>query len=61
MHYPYVISVISRDRIGIVADVSSALAALRGDIADLRQSVLRDYFTMILLVTFPAEVSADAI
>jgi predicted amino acid-binding ACT domain protein len=57
----YVISVVSRDRIGIVADVSSALAALGGDIADLRQSVLRDYFTMILLASFPAEISAGAI
>jgi predicted amino acid-binding ACT domain protein len=61
MHQHYVISVVSRDRIGIVADVSSALAALGGDIADLRQSVLRDYFTMILLASFPAEISADAI
>jgi len=61
MHQHYVISVVSRDRIGIVADVSSALAALGGDIADLRQSVLRDYFTMILLAAFPTEISADAI
>jgi predicted amino acid-binding ACT domain protein len=61
MHQHYVISVVSRDRIGIVADVSSALAVLGGDIADLRQSVLRDYFTMILLASFPAEISADAI
>ena len=61
MHQHYVISVVSRDRIGIVADVSSALAALGGDIADLRQSVLRDYFTMILLASFPATVSAEVI
>jgi glycine cleavage system transcriptional repressor len=61
MHQHYVISVVSRDRIGIVADVSGALAALGGDIADLRQSVLRDYFTMILLASFPAEILADAI
>ena len=61
MHQPYVISVVSRDRIGIVADVSGALAALGGDIADLRQSVLRDYFTMILLASFPATVSAEVI
>lgn len=61
MHSHYVISIVSRDRIGIVADVSGALAALGGDIADLRQSVLRDYFTMILLVSFQAEISADAV
>ena len=61
MHQHYVISVVSRDRIGIVADVSSALAALGGDIADLRQSVLRDYFTMILLASFQVTVSAEVI
>ena len=58
---PYVISVFSRDRVGIVAEVSGAIAALGGDIADLRQSVLRGYFTMILLAAFPDGVSAAAI
>jgi predicted amino acid-binding ACT domain protein len=58
MHHQYVISVFSRDRVGIVAEVSGAIAALGGDIADLRQSVLRDYFTMILLAGFPAGVAA---
>ncbi|MDQ1301643.1 MAG: glycine cleavage system transcriptional repressor [Chloroflexota bacterium] len=57
-HHPFVISVFSRDRVGIIAEVSGAVAALGGDIADLRQSVLRDYFTMILLAGFPAGVSA---
>jgi glycine cleavage system transcriptional repressor len=61
MHQHYAISVVSRDRIGIVADVSGALADLGGDIADLRQSVLHDYFAMILLASFPADISADAI
>lgn len=55
----YVVSVMSRDRMGIVAEVSGAIAALQGDIADIRQSVLRGYFTMILLARFPAEVSPD--
>ena len=57
----FVISITSRDRIGIVYDVSSAISELRGDIADLRQSVLRGYFTMILIASFPAEVAAETI
>jgi glycine cleavage system transcriptional repressor len=57
----FVISVTSRDRIGIVRDVSSAISGLRGDIADLRQSVLCGYFTMILIASFPAEVTAETI
>lgn len=47
----FMVSVMTKDRVGIVHDVSQALSDLRGDIADLRQSVLRGYFTMILHVS----------
>jgi glycine cleavage system transcriptional repressor len=53
----YVVSVMSRDRVGIVAEVSGAISALQGDIADMRQSVLRGHFTMILLARFPGTVT----
>lgn len=49
----YAISIMSKDRIGIIADVSESISELNGDIADIRQSVLCGYFTMILLVSFP--------
>ena len=51
----------SRDRVGIVRDVSAAVRDLHGDIADLSQTVLRGYFTMILLVTFPGDVDETQI
>ncbi len=57
----FVISIMSRDRIGIVYDVSSAISELNGNIADIRQSVLCSYFTMILLACFPETVSRRAI
>ncbi len=57
----YVIAVMSRDRIGIIAEVAGALSALGGDIADSRQSVLCGYFTMLLLARFPAGVTGAAI
>jgi glycine cleavage system transcriptional repressor len=57
----FVISVMSHDRVGIVADVADRISALHGDITDLRQSVLRGYFTMILLATFPPEIDAPTI
>lgn len=57
----YVIAVMSRDRIGIIAEVAGALSALGGDIADSRQSVLCGYFTMLLLARFPAGVTGSAI
>jgi glycine cleavage system transcriptional repressor len=52
----YVISIMSRDRVGIVYEVSRAMSELNGNIASIRQSVLCGYFTMILLVSFPPEV-----
>ncbi|MCB9161099.1 MAG: hypothetical protein H6644_14850 [Caldilineaceae bacterium] len=60
-HNQFVISITSRDRVGIVYEVATALSELRGDIADVRQSVLCGYFTMILLVTFPPEVTPRAV
>lgn len=61
MQQQYVISIMSRDQVGIVADVAQAISSLDGDIADIRQSVLRGYFTMILLATFPPDVSTETI
>ena len=55
----FMISVLSRDRVGIVHEVARALSELGGDIADLRQSVLRGYFTMILQVACPPGTTAD--
>jgi glycine cleavage system transcriptional repressor len=57
----YVISIMSRDRMGIVHEVSSAISGLNGNIADIRQSVLCGYFTMILLASFPSGISQRSI
>lgn len=56
--HSYVISIMSRDRVGIVHEVSQALSEIDGNIADIRQSVLCGYFTMILLASFPEKVTA---
>jgi glycine cleavage system transcriptional repressor len=57
----FVISITSRDRVGIVYEISQAISELNGNIADIRQSVLCGYFTMILLVSFPADITQRAI
>jgi glycine cleavage system transcriptional repressor len=57
----FVISIISRDRIGIIYDVTNAISELEGNIADVRQSVLCGYFTMILLASFPSKVTQRSI
>jgi glycine cleavage system transcriptional repressor len=57
----FVISIMSRDRVGIIYEVSKAISELQGNIADVRQSVLCGYFTMILLAAFPADITQRAI
>jgi glycine cleavage system transcriptional repressor len=56
-----VISVMERDRPGIVAEVTEGISALGGNLADLRESVLCGYFTMILIADFPQKVSVEEV
>ncbi len=54
-----IISVMSKDRPGIIADVTGAIYELNGDLADLNQSVLCGYLTMILIATFGNSVTPE--
>ncbi len=56
-----VISVMAKDRPGIVAEVTEGIGALGGNLADLRESVLCGYFTMILIAGFPPSVSVEEV
>lgn len=56
-----VIAVMDRDRPGIVADVTEAVSTMGGNLADLSQTVLHGYFTMILAAVFPSSLSARQI
>jgi glycine cleavage system transcriptional repressor len=52
-----VISVMAKDQPGIVTAVTEGISALDGNLADLRESVLCGYFTMILIAGFPAHLT----
>ncbi len=54
-----VISVMSKDRPGIIADITGVILNLGGDLADLNQSVLWGYFTMILIAEFDDTVTPE--
>jgi len=45
-----VVSVVGKDRMGIIAKVSGFLYSIDINVVDLSQSVLQDYFHMIMLV-----------
>jgi len=45
-----IITIIGSDRVGIIAGISSVLAAANVNILDISQSVIREFFTMIMMV-----------
>lgn len=53
-----VISVVGRDAVGIIAKVSAVCAEYQVNIEDISQSVLEDYFTMIM-ITDISNISID--
>ena len=45
-----IVTVIGRDRVGIIAEVCALLSAREINILDISQTILQEYFTMIMLV-----------
>jgi ACT domain-containing protein len=45
-----IVTVVGKDRVGIIADVCGLLAEHGVNVLDISQTVLQDYFTMIMLV-----------
>jgi len=61
MSKDFVISVMFRDRVGIVAEVTTAIADLKGNLEDISQTVMRGYFTMLMVASFPDQTKASDI
>jgi ACT domain-containing protein len=49
-----IITVIGVDKIGIIACVSNLLAEAKVNILDISQTILQNYFTMMMLVNLEA-------
>ena len=45
-----IVTVVGKDRVGIIASVCTLLAQCGVNILDISQTILQDYFTMIMLV-----------
>lgn len=45
-----IVTVIGKDRVGIIAEVCAILAKNGVNILDISQTVMQDYFTMIMMV-----------
>jgi len=50
-----VITVVGKDRVGIIAAVSTALADNNVNILDISQTILQGFFTMIMLAELDSE------
>ncbi|MBQ7525166.1 MAG: ACT domain-containing protein [Abditibacteriota bacterium] len=55
----YIITLMARDRVGILSDVAAAAASLGGNITNASQTVMSDYFTLIFSVDAPDELSGE--
>lgn len=45
-----VVTVVGHDKTGIIADISGALKTMNINIVDISQTVMQDFFTMIMMV-----------
>ena len=55
-----IVTIIGSDRVGIIAGIANVIADANANILDISQSVIREYFTMIMMVDFSgASVSFD--
>ena len=51
----------SRDRVGIVRDITRALAQWQGNVEQVSQTVVMNYFTFILIAAFPKAHTVTAV
>ncbi len=58
MHVKTVLSVLGKDRVGIVAAISGALADSGANIEDIRQTIIGDIFSMTMLVTVDEDAAS---
>ncbi|MDN6640980.1 MAG: ACT domain-containing protein [Tetragenococcus sp.] len=56
-----VLTVIGEDKVGIVAGVSQSLATLNINIVDITQTIMQDYFTMMMILEMDKQANFDYI
>ena len=44
-----IVTVVGKDRVGIIAEVCAMLAERNVNVMDISQTILQDYFTMIMM------------
>ena len=49
------VTVLGKDKVGIIAKVSGELAKLGVNVEDISQTIMQDYFVMIMMVEVPKD------
>jgi len=55
MNKRYIITIMAANRVGILAAITKALYELKGNLLEVSQTVLQQFFTIILSAEFPTE------
>ncbi|MDN5364097.1 MAG: hypothetical protein PWQ91_1158 [Eubacteriales bacterium] len=45
-----IVTVLGKDKVGIIAGITGVLADLNANILDIRQTIMQEFFTMIMIV-----------
>jgi len=53
-----VVTVVGKDKVGIIAGVANTLAGCNANIVDISQTIMQEFFTMIMMVDI-SECSVD--
>ena len=56
-----ILTVVGKDKVGIIAGVSQTLAELNINILDVSQTIMEDYFTMMMMLQMQPEADLEAI
>ncbi|MCZ0702815.1 ACT domain-containing protein [Natronobacillus azotifigens] len=54
-----VVTVVGKDQVGIIARVTNVLAKYQMNVQDISQTILQDFFTMIMLVDLAEQDKID--
>ncbi len=55
-----IVTVLGKDRVGIVAGVSRVLAENNVNIEDINQTIMQEFFTMMMLITVDEDIISIA-
>ncbi len=53
-----IVTVVGKNRPGVLAEVTGTIAALSGNIQDINQKMLEDYFNLIMIVDISGAASS---